>query len=170
MFPFDPSPAISIRAHKSSTSVPFQTISFPWDWSCFIQPGIGPTSANHPCRLTRTDSLPPPCPLPRFSQRLQNEPKELKFRCTKMSKIVQTAILESVDTLAEVCSMTALAGVWKRKREDLRNRRIPLFKRYAKNPNDLRLALEIKSIDDQIAECNQQMQSANRKLELAHAV
>ena len=66
--------------------------------------------------------------------------------------------------------MTALAGVWKRKREDLRNRRIPLFKRYAKNPNDLRLALEIKSIDDQIAECNQQMQSANRKLELAHAV
>jgi len=66
--------------------------------------------------------------------------------------------------------MTALAGVWKRKREDLRNRRIPLFKRYAKNPNDLRLALEIKSIDDQIAECTQQMQRGNQKLELVHAV
>ncbi len=66
--------------------------------------------------------------------------------------------------------MTALAGVWKRKREDLRNRRIPLFKRYARNPNDLRLALEIKSIDDQIAECARQMQRANRKLELVHAV
>jgi hypothetical protein len=66
--------------------------------------------------------------------------------------------------------MAALAGVWKRKREDLRNRRIALFKRYAKNPNDLRLALEIKSIDDQIAECSQQMQRANRKLELVHAV
>jgi hypothetical protein len=75
-----------------------------------------------------------------------------------------------VDTLAEVSAMTALAGVWKRKREDLRNRRILLFKRYEKNPNDLRLALEIKSIDDQIAECSQQMQRANRKLELVHAV
>jgi hypothetical protein len=66
--------------------------------------------------------------------------------------------------------MTALAGVWNRKREDLRNRRVPLFKRYQRNPNDLRLALEIKSIDDQIAECTQQMQSENRKLELVHAV
>jgi len=66
--------------------------------------------------------------------------------------------------------MTALAGVWKRKREDLRNRRIPLFKRYEKNPNDLRLALEIKWIDDQIAECTQQLQRANRNLELVHAV
>lgn len=88
----------------------------------------------------------------------------------KLSKIVQTTILESVDTLAEVSSMTALAGVWKRKREDLRNRRVPLFKRYQRNPNDLRLALEIKSIDDQIAECTQQMQLENRKLELVHAV
>jgi hypothetical protein len=66
--------------------------------------------------------------------------------------------------------MTALAGVWKRKREALRNRRVPLFKRYAKNPNDLGLALEIKSIDDQIAECTERMQRANRKLELVHAV
>jgi hypothetical protein len=62
MFPFDPSPAISIRAHMSFTANPFQAIPFPWGWSCFIQPGIGPTSANHPCRLTRTDSLPPPFP------------------------------------------------------------------------------------------------------------
>ena len=84
--------------------------------------------------------------------------------------MVQTAILQSVDTLAEVSSMTALAGVWKRKREDLWNRRVPLFKRYQRNPHDLRLALEIKSIDDQIAECTQQMQRANRKLELVHAV
>jgi hypothetical protein len=66
--------------------------------------------------------------------------------------------------------MTALAGVWKRKRGDLKNRRVPLFKRYEKNPNDLRLALEIKWSDDQIAECTQQVQRANRKLELFHAV
>jgi len=57
--------------------------------------------------------------------------------------------------------MTARAGVWKRKREDLKKRRTPLFKRYEKSPNDLRLALEIKVIDDQIAECTQQMELEN---------
>jgi hypothetical protein len=57
--------------------------------------------------------------------------------------------------------MTALAGVWKRKREDLKKRRTPLFKRYEKSPNDLGLALEIKMIDDQIAECTQQMEREN---------
>jgi len=59
--------------------------------------------------------------------------------------------------------MTALAGVWKRKREDLKNKRSPLFKRYRKSPNDLRLALEIKMIDDQIAECTQQIELENTK-------
>ena len=66
--------------------------------------------------------------------------------------------------------MTALAGVWKRKRQDLWNRRIPLFKLYEKNPSDLRLALDIKWIDDQIAACTQQMERANRRLELIRSV
>jgi len=66
--------------------------------------------------------------------------------------------------------MTALAAVWKRKRQDLWNRRIPLFRRYEKNPNDLRLALDIKWIDDQIAACTQQMERANRRLELIRSV
>jgi hypothetical protein len=57
--------------------------------------------------------------------------------------------------------MTALAAVWKRKREDLKKRRTPLFKRYVKSPNDLRLALAIKMIDDQIAECSEQMEREN---------
>jgi hypothetical protein len=61
--------------------------------------------------------------------------------------------------------MTARAGVWKRKREDLQNRRIPLFKRYERNPSDFRLALEIKTIDDQIAECAQQMERENLEFE-----
>jgi hypothetical protein len=60
--------------------------------------------------------------------------------------------------------MTALAGVWKKKREDLKNGRTPLFKRYEKSPNDLRLALEIRIIDDQIANCTQQMECENGKL------
>jgi hypothetical protein len=66
--------------------------------------------------------------------------------------------------------MTARAGVWKRKREDLRNRRTPLFKRYEKSPNDLSLAFEIRIIDDQIAECTQQMERENGKLEPVLAV
>jgi hypothetical protein len=57
--------------------------------------------------------------------------------------------------------MTARAGVWKRKREDLKKRREPLFKRYEKSPNDLRLALEIKMIDDQITECTHLMEREN---------
>jgi len=66
--------------------------------------------------------------------------------------------------------MTARAGIWKRKREELENRRTALFKRYEKSPNDLRLALEIKMIDDQIAECTQQMERENRRPELAQEV
>ena len=57
------------------------------------------------------------------------------------------------------------AGIWKRRREDLKNRRIPLFKRYAKTPNHLHLPLEIKAIDDQIVECTQQLESENRRPE-----
>ena len=53
--------------------------------------------------------------------------------------------------------MLAVAGVWKRKREDLKSRRTPLFEKYEKYPNDLRLALEIKLIDDEIAECTEHM-------------
>jgi hypothetical protein len=63
--------------------------------------------------------------------------------------------------LQRLIIMTARAGVWKRKREDLKKRRAPLFKRYEKSPNDLDLALEIKMIDDQIAECTQQMEQEN---------
>jgi len=62
--------------------------------------------------------------------------------------------------------MTARAGVWKRKSDDLRTRRLPLFKRYKKNPQDLQLALEIRFIDDQIAECTEKIEQENRKMEL----
>ena len=57
---------------------------------------------------------------------------------------------------------SATLDLQKEKRDGLRARRKPLFERYEKNPNDRRLALEIKEIDDQIAECNQQIEQ-NRK-------
>ena len=39
-----------------------------------------------------------------------------------------------------------------KKREELKAQRNLLFERYLKNPLDTRLALEIKAIDDQVAE------------------
>ena len=62
--------------------------------------------------------------------------------------------------------VTARAGVWKRKRDDLMKRRLPLFKSYKKSPHEFRLALEIRILDDQIAECTQQIEQESRKLEL----
>lgn len=53
--------------------------------------------------------------------------------------------------------MLATPVDWKNKRETLKAERNLLFSRYLKNPHDGCLALEIKKIDDQIAECTEQM-------------
>jgi len=53
--------------------------------------------------------------------------------------------------------MLATAVNWKSKRDGLRARRRPLFESYEKSPHDFKLALEIKLIDDEIAECTKQM-------------
>jgi hypothetical protein len=58
--------------------------------------------------------------------------------------------------------MLATAGVWKKKREDLKSKRNSLFYEYSKHPHDLHLALEIKTIDDEIAECTQKMEQERR--------
>jgi len=50
----------------------------------------------------------------------------------------------------------------KRKREELKAKRNLLFERYLKRPTETRLALEIKNIDDQIAEHTKKME---RKIE-----
>ena len=41
------------------------------------------------------------------------------------------------------------------KLEELKAEREPLFQRFANNPSETHLAIEIKFIDDQIAECIQ---------------
>jgi len=46
----------------------------------------------------------------------------------------------------------------KGKRDKLKAKRNLLFERFLKNPLDTRLALEIKIIDDQVAECTDQME------------
>jgi hypothetical protein len=46
---------------------------------------------------------------------------------------------------------------WKKKRDELTVKRNSLFQRYSRNPNDLQLAVEIKTIDDEIADCMEKL-------------
>jgi hypothetical protein len=58
--------------------------------------------------------------------------------------------------------MVAVAGVWKKKRDELKAKRNLLFETYAKHPNDYHLAREIKEIDDEIAEYTQHVEQERR--------
>ena len=49
-----------------------------------------------------------------------------------------------------------------KKLQDLRAEREPLYRQFVNNPNEVRLAIQIKVIDDQIAECNQQIQQKKK--------
>ena len=55
----------------------------------------------------------------------------------------------------------ASASAWKEKRRVLKIKRDSLFKEYVKRPQDFHLSLEIKKIDDEIAECNHKEQEGN---------
>jgi hypothetical protein len=59
--------------------------------------------------------------------------------------------------IAGSCAMSATSVDWKSKREALKAKRALLFKRYLKNPTDSLKALEIKNLDDEIAECTEHM-------------
>jgi hypothetical protein len=54
-------------------------------------------------------------------------------------------------------------NVWKEKRQALKTKRDSLFEKYARRPQDYHLALEIKTIDDEIAECNEKEQEGNER-------
>jgi hypothetical protein len=47
--------------------------------------------------------------------------------------------------------------------DELNGKRKPLSEQFERNPENTGLALELKIIDDQIAECNQQIQADRRK-------
>jgi len=49
------------------------------------------------------------------------------------------------------------------KLQELKTEREPLFRRLASNPTEIHLALEIKIIDDQIAECTRLIQNSKRR-------
>ncbi len=58
--------------------------------------------------------------------------------------------------------MAASAGVWKKKRDDLKDKRNALFETYSKDPQNFHLAREIKSLDDEIADCTQHVEQERR--------
>jgi hypothetical protein len=49
------------------------------------------------------------------------------------------------------------------KLRELTDRRKPLAERFEHHPEAIHLALEIKAIDDQIAECNRQIQAERKR-------
>jgi hypothetical protein len=59
---------------------------------------------------------------------------------------------------------TKLEGIMpQKKREELKAKRAPLAEKLEKNPNQIRIALEIKAIDDQIAECTRLIEEQRRR-------
>jgi hypothetical protein len=58
--------------------------------------------------------------------------------------------------------MLTTPSVSKKKRDDLKTQRDLLFKKYAKHPHHVHLSLEIKALDDEIAECTQKMDQETR--------
>jgi hypothetical protein len=65
-------------------------------------------------------------------------------------------------TTCEGAHMLAVANNSKKKCDDLKAKRNSLFAKYAKHPQDFHLALEIKKLDDEIAECTQQVEKERR--------
>ena len=65
--------------------------------------------------------------------------------------------------VAEVNLMVRVASERETRIEELTDRRRPLFARLQSDPNATHLAIEIKAIDDQIAECNRQIQEDRKK-------
>ena len=58
--------------------------------------------------------------------------------------------------------MVAAAGVWKKKRDDLKTKRNSLFSVYTRDPQNIFLAQEIKALDDEIADCTQHVEQERR--------
>lgn len=58
--------------------------------------------------------------------------------------------------------MVAVAGVWKKKRDDLKAKRNSLFEIYTRDPQNILLAREIKALDDEIADFTQHVEQERR--------
>jgi hypothetical protein len=95
---------------------------------------------NVPTWLTPIDKFPAMCGASGLS---------LKKFCYPFRKEFTRVLENAIDVL--------------RKREELKAKRNLLFARFLKNPLDTQLALKIKIIDDQVAECSEQMQQMRER-------
>jgi hypothetical protein len=66
--------------------------------------------------------------------------------------------------LEEVKEILSISVGLQKKRDELKARRESLFNKYLKNPDETQLALEIKALDDQVAECVQQLGRENARI------
>jgi hypothetical protein len=58
--------------------------------------------------------------------------------------------------------MSANPTIWEIRRDDLKSERRPLAGDFESRPSDVGLALRIKAIDNEIAECTEHIRRANR--------
>jgi len=47
---------------------------------------------------------------------------------------------------------------WKKVRQELRTKRTEVFDRFVKDPSKIRLAIEVKLLDDELLECAEHLQ------------
>ncbi len=52
---------------------------------------------------------------------------------------------------------------WKKVRKELTEKRTELFERFVKNPAEIRLAREIKLLDDQLLECSEHIERQRKR-------
>ena len=63
-------------------------------------------------------------------------------------------------------NVAANSIVRKKVRDDLKLDSTKLFEQFLKHPKDARLALAIKIVDDQIADCNERIPAENKSAEI----
>jgi hypothetical protein len=52
---------------------------------------------------------------------------------------------------------------WSAVRKNLASERAELYERFLRNPEDIRLAIEIKHLDDQMLDCSEHMEHERRR-------
>jgi hypothetical protein len=61
--------------------------------------------------------------------------------------------------------MLATTVDWKKVRQELKAKRTEIFDRFVKNPADIRLAIEIRILDDEMVDCSKHLQRERDHLE-----
>ena len=62
-----------------------------------------------------------------------------------------------------MASTSTAVEAWKKERQALKIKRDSLFEKYTRHPHDLHMALEIKTMDDEIEEYTRKMEQENRR-------